>query len=98
MARTEFVTERKGGVLNNELQHVHSWSSANRLTVNVKKTKYMLFLKHKSNDIGELNLQICKLRYSVCNEYIFLGLYINSKLNWNTHTNVIGKRISRAVV
>ena len=27
----------------------------------------------------------------------FLGLYINSKLNWDTHTNVIDKRISRAV-
>ena len=27
----------------------------------------------------------------------FLGLYLNSKLNWDTHINVIGKKISRAV-
>ena len=30
-------------------------------------------------------------------EFNFLGLYLNSKLNWDTHINVIGKKISRAV-
>ena len=31
------------------------------------------------------------------NYFNFLGLHINSNLNWNTHTNVIGKQMSRAV-
>ena len=35
--------------------------------------------------------------FSLLMNLIFLGLYINSKLNWDTHTNVIGKRISCAV-
>ena len=30
-------------------------------------------------------------------EFNFVGLYLNSKLNWDTHINVIGKKISRAV-
>ena len=68
-----------------------------KLTLNVQKTKYMLFHKNKSNDIGELNLRICNDAIQSVNEFIFLGLYINSKLNWDTHTNVIGKQISRAV-
>ena len=74
-------------------QHVHSWLSANRLTLNVQKTKYMLFLKNKSNDIRELNLRICNDAIQSVNEFNFLGLYINSILNWDTHTNFIGKRI-----
>ena len=45
-------------VLNNELHRVHSWLNANRLSLNVKKTKYMLFRKHKSTEIRELNLRI----------------------------------------
>ena len=57
----------------------------------------MLFHKNKSNDIGELNLRICNDAIQSVNEFNFLGLYINSKLNWDTHTNFIGKRISRAV-
>ena len=57
----------------------------------------MLFHKNKSNDIGELNLRICNDAIQSVNEFNFLGLHINSKLNWDTHTNFIGKRISRAV-
>ena len=94
----DITFDNKEVVLNNELQHVHSWLRANRLTLNVpKKTKYMLFHKNKSNDIGELNLRICNDAIQSVNEFNFLGLYINSKLNWDTHTNFIGKRISRAV-
>ena len=93
----DITSDNKEVVLNNELQHVHSWLSANRLTLNVQKTKYMLFLKNKSNDIGELNLRICNDAIQSVNEFNFLGLHINSKLNWDTHTNFIGKRISRAV-
>ena len=47
-------------VLNIELQRVHSWLNANRLSLNVKKTKNMLFHKHKSTEIGKLNLRISK--------------------------------------
>ena len=71
--------------------------SAYRLTLNVKKTTHMLFRKHKRNAIGELNLRICNGAIQSVNESNFLGLYINSKLNWDTHTNVIGKQILRAV-
>ena len=93
----DITSDNKEVVLNNELQHVHSWLNANRLTLNVQKTKYMLFHKNKINDIGELNLRICNDAIQLVNEFNFLGLYINSKLNQDTHTNVIGKRISRAV-
>ena len=84
------TSDNKEVVLNNELQHVHSWLNANRLTLNVQKTKYMLFHKNKSNDIEELNLRICIDAIQSVNEFNFLGLYINSKLNWDTHTNFIG--------
>ena len=43
----DITSDNKEVVLNNELQHVHSWLGANRLTLNVKKTKYMLFRNHK---------------------------------------------------
>ena len=49
----------------------------------------MLFRNHKSTKFRELNESV--------NDFNFLDLHINSKLNWDTHTNVVGKRISRAV-
>ena len=41
----DITSDNKELVLNNELQRVHSWLKANRLSLNVKKTKYMLFRK-----------------------------------------------------
>ena len=93
----DITSDNKEVVLNNELQHVHSWLSANRLTLNVKKTKYILFRKHKNSDIGELNLGTYNDAIQSVNEFNFLDLYINSKLNWDTHTKSIGKQVSRAV-
>ena len=72
-------------VLNNELQRVHLWLKANRLSLNVKKTKYMLFCKQKGTEIKELNLRISNDAIQSVNNFNFLGLHINSKLNWDTH-------------
>ena len=93
----DMKSDNKELVINNELQRVHSWLKANRLSLNVKKTKYMLFRKQKRTDIRELNLRISNDAIQPVDDFNFLGLHINSKLNWDTHTNVIGKRMSRAV-
>ena len=57
----------------------------------------MLFSKRKNNLSGEINLRINNNDIQSVTEFNFLGLYLNSKLNWDTHINVIGKKISRAV-
>ena len=67
----DITSDNKDVVLNNKLQHVHSWLSANRLTLTVQKTKYILFRKNKSNDTGELNLRICNDTIQSVNELIF---------------------------
>ena len=90
-------SDNKEQILNNELQRVHSWQNANKLSLNVRKTKYMIFRKHINNDKGDLNLQISKNIIQSVNECNFLSLHLNSKLNWDTHVNIIEKRISRAV-
>ena len=93
----DITSDNKELVLNTELQRVHSWLKANRLSLNVKKTKYMLFRKLKRSGIRELNLRISNDAIQSVNDFNFLGLHINSKLSWDTHTNVISKRMSRAV-
>ena len=77
--------------------NVISWLKANRLTLNVNKTIYMLFSKRKNNLPGEINLRINNNDIESVTEFNFLGLYLNSKLSWDTHINVIGKKISRAI-
>ena len=57
----------------------------------------MLFSKRKNNLPGEINVRINNSDIQSVTGFNFLGLYLNSKLNWDTHVNVIGKKISRAV-
>ena len=93
----DIKSDNKEQILNNELQRVYEWLNANKLSLNVRKTKYMIFQKYKNNGIGELNLRISNDNIEHVNEFNFLGLHLNSKLNWDTHINIIEKRISRAV-
>ena len=41
----------------------------------------MIFRKYKNNGIGELNLRISNDNIEHVNEFNFLGLHLNSKLN-----------------
>ena len=84
-------------VLNRELKSVHLWLSANKLTLNINKSKYMLFSKHKNSQLPKLNLQINNSNIQSTSEFNFLGLHINTKLTWDTHVNVIGNKISRVI-
>ena len=58
---------------------------------------YVIFWKYKNNGIGELNLRISNDNIEHVNEFTFVGLHLSSKLIWDTHVNIIEKRISRAV-
>ena len=63
---------------------------SNKLVLNSKKIKYMLFHKH-NKIVPTLEL---KINVSTFN---FLGLHINSQLTWQTHIDEISKKISRVI-
>ena len=93
----DITSKNKSHIINIELEGVHSWLKANRLALNVNKTKYMLFSKRKNNHPSEINVKINNNDIQSVTEFNFLGLYLNSKLNWDTHVNIISKKLSRAV-
>ena len=70
-------------MINAELDKIHMWFSANRLSLNVAKTNYMFFGKRKLPvDIStKINKEVIK-RVSVTK---FLGVTIDDKLTWKHH-------------
>ena len=88
--------ENKEFRINQELQHVQDWLKVNRLALNVKKTRYMMF--HKHNKIVEhLDLHVNNNDIEKVDNFNFLGLHLNTRLTWHTHVSEISKKISRAV-
>ena len=84
--------------MNRELEKVDKWLKSNKLTVNIKKTQYMLFhhtrIKHK---VHEDRVHISRNNLARVNNIKFLGVIIDSKLNWSDHITYIQNKISKSI-
>ena len=88
-------------IMNQQTKQICQWLVTNRLTINVKKTKYMIF--HKKRD-AKFTRKVKKFRINVNNycikqvsEFKYLGVIIDNKLNWQSHINHLCTHISKAV-
>ena len=70
---------------NKELQLVDQWLIANRLSVNVSKTKYILFKTVQSKLITKKQTLTLRQKQVKCIK--FLGVYIQEHLSWSRHIN-----------
>ena len=86
---------------NSELAKSTIWFKANKLTLNVKKTKFMLF-SDTNSCIGTNQLKIgdqiieqigtnCKEKY-----FRFVGHVLDDRLNWEGHIEHIAKKLASA--
>ena len=85
-------------MLSAELCKMYYWLAANRLSLNLDKTKYMVFHNSKKKiDADVLNIKILDYKIEQIDTFNFLGLTINSKMNWDSHIDKISNKISRTV-
>ena len=62
------------------------WCSINKLTINIKKTKTMVFgTRHKVKKAKNLDIVINKEHLKLVPSYKYLGLIVDSTLNFNLH-------------
>ena len=73
------------------------WLKANRLSLNKKKTNFMIFPPKIKRVIPEINIYINKEKITMVYECRFLGVIINNNLNWNGHIKHLESKISRSV-
>ena len=81
--------------LNQELVGVADWMYLHKLTLNVSKSKVMLFgspQKTKKIDSFEVELNCDTLE--TVKEFKYLGIWYDSNLKWNRHIDVLGSKNS----
>lgn len=72
----------------------YSWCCANRLSINISKTKMMLFSNIlRPSDVSEIYMNSMKIEYA--SSVRFLGLMIDDKLKFNNHIKLIAEKISK---
>ena len=77
-----------------ELSKIDEWLKANRLSLNVDKTHYMM-MTHKTYDPATLNIKIRDQLINHVTTTKFLGVTIDNKLNYNSHIASPSKQLSR---
>ena len=86
--------------VNEELMNINDWFMANKLSLNVGKTKYSLF--HKPSRVDDLLLQQPKL--SINNQEIkrisytkFLGVLLDENISCNKHLKYTENKIAKSI-
>ena len=84
--------------INTELNNIQEWLNINKLSLNVKKTKFMIFHYYQRN-INNLipNLKINGEQIEQVSDFNFLGLTIDQNLNWNSHIQKISHKVARSL-
>ena len=68
--------------VNAELNKINNWMQINKLTINHKKTKFILITKKK---INKFDIKINGIIIKRKNSSKYLGIIIDDKLNWKNH-------------
>ena len=83
-------------LINAELSNVREWLYINKLSLNKSKSKYMIF--HVPNkDIQYLTLKIDNVIIEKVDEFSFLGLTMNTNLNWKRHSEKICNKCAKMI-
>ena len=91
--------------MNLELYNLNQWFRANKLCLNINKTKYIIFgptISQQIKSFPDLTLMIDNQRIDrigrseKSKSFKFLGIYIDENLSWQYHFEKICAKISRA--
>ena len=86
-------------IMNNGLSKLNTWFKSNKLSLNVKKTNYMLLGTHKKT-----NQSKDKFKFSIDDTEVkevstskFLGITVDQNLTWKNHVDDLAKKCSRSI-
>jgi hypothetical protein len=80
--------------VNIALTKIINWLTLLNLKLNLKKTKLIQFRNYATNPIISLNVTVAGITVEEVSSERFLGVMIDTHLNWKAHINQINKKIS----
>ena len=85
-------------IINTELAKINEWLEINKLSLNVTKSKFMVFhTQHKHRAIKPPVPKINNTNIEQVEQFKFLGLTLDSNLNWKKHSDNITNKCSQII-
>ena len=88
--------KRLNKLLNSDLKNLTNWLNVNKISLNVSKTKLIISKpKRKPLDFN-MKIKLRGKRLYPTDSVKYLGVKIDSKLNWKSHVNATATKLNRA--
>ena len=75
--------------MNEEFPAILKYCNTNKLSINLKKTNYMII----TNKLYKPNINIANIQYKSHIKY--LGVYLDDKLNWSPHIQHVNNKLAK---
>ena len=75
--------------MNSELTKISLWMKSNKLSVNIKKTNYVIFKPKQKSVHMSSQIAFDSIALKQETEVKFLGIYIDEGLTWKSHISYI---------
>jgi hypothetical protein len=84
--------------INREANSFYSWLVDNKLTLNYKKTKFMIITNKKYDKVlfKKFRLNINKNNIKLVTKFKYLGVILDCKLTWRNHIDFLQTKVSHA--
>jgi hypothetical protein len=83
--------------LNSDLSLLYEWLCANRLSLNVAKTEFIIFRPPRKNLPERVVLKLNRTKNFESPKIKYLGLILDTRLSWKHQVNELSKKLNRAV-
>ena len=83
--------------MNKDLKSLYEWLCANRLSLNVGKTEFMIFRPPRKTISNRIVLTLDQTKIYESTKIKYLGLLLDPRLSWKEHINELTKQLGRSV-
>jgi hypothetical protein len=80
--------------INIELVKISNWLKLNKLSLNINKTKAMVFHTRQRN-VQTPKIKMDNIEIEFVNEFNFLGILIDRHINWKPHISYLRNKLSK---
>ena len=86
-----------GKTLNEELLYLTDWCWANRLSIKIIKSNFMVFKPRQKRENLNIKLEINQWTIDRVKESAFLGVILDENFSWKPHIANIARKVSKSI-
>ena len=84
--------------MNTDLYNLANWFSKNKLTLNISKSKFMIFgHSARTSSFSTLSLTVCAKKLDRVESFKYLGVPFDQRLSWEEHIVNIATKVKKRI-